>query len=119
MREANRDCRELRKRPVSKESYAVALIMEAVKGEQEGLVKYGPFDPVNDKRILSREANDEMRDAFNYMSFLKRKRPDLKDDAMDAQRKILDAYIALRQLEDRERGIIEADPSQVQISARR
>lgn len=111
MRDAGSDRGDLHKRAV----YAKDLILEADEGEKNGLAKYGAFDPERDKRILAREAIEEIRDAYVYMRFVQRKYPILMVQAIEVQRRLLDAYIALRALESEERRAIEGSSGKVAV----
>lgn len=114
MREAREDRRDVLERAL----YGKDLIFEADAGEKAGLAKYGAFDPKRDTRILSREAIEEIRDAFVYMRFVTRKHPVLMVGAAKVQRRLLDAYIALRELETEERRLCESPAGTLAVQGR-
>ncbi|MFA6063988.1 MAG: hypothetical protein WC736_15475 [Gallionella sp.] len=84
----------------------LALLNEFVSlceaGEVAGFATYGDFDPVADKRVLSREAIEEIRDAWNYMRFLELKRPELRSPIQKIRAKLVMLYGELRKLEEAE-----------------
>src|SRR3990172_4885723 len=72
---------------------------EARKRELQGMQTYGPFDPEEDTRNLSQEAQDEVIDVLNYMRFFHRKYPDAYEHNLSVRRLAFSLYCALRELE--------------------
>ncbi len=73
-------------------------------GETAGFAIYGDFEPTTDKRVLSREAIEEIRDAWNYMKFLELKRPGLRSPIQKIRAKLVMVYGELKKLEASELG---------------
>ena len=109
MRESGVDCERFLERTLpSHVDYASEFIRFMEQGERAGFRKYGPFDPKTDLRVLTVEAQEEARDVGNYMRFLRRKHPDLRDEVSEVLLLAFKLYKALRQLESRERGLSES-----------
>ena len=87
---------------MSRKKLLTEFVQEAGKREFAALPKYGVFDPKKDKRILSVEAQEENIDILNYMRFLHRKHPSLREDINKVKRLAFDLYVLLRNLEARE-----------------
>jgi hypothetical protein len=86
----------------SKTRLAEELVTLAERRRTQGLATYGDFDPENDKRILSREGIEELADCYNYLHFAKIKFPKFKNQIQKAQKKVFEAYVDLRFLENAE-----------------
>ena len=78
-------------------------------GEVAGLAKYGEFDPATDKRCLSSEMIEELRDSWNYMKFLELKHPSLRSPVQKIRAKLVMLYGEARKLRELERGLVNRD----------
>ena len=95
------------RRSLSRYDYAHEFNNKMREGERAGLTKYGSFDPETDRRVLTVEAQEETRDVGVYMTFLQRKHPNIREEAAEIKRMAFNLFVALRQLESRERGLSE------------
>ena len=77
---------------LSRAELARELLEEAKKRRYKGLAVYGDFDPLTDKRTLAQEGLEEIIDSYNYTHFMRQKYPHLKEEILNAQRRILRCY---------------------------
>lgn len=72
-----------------------------------GLATYGEFAPLSDKRVLSREAVEEVLDVGSYMEMLEEKHPSLRPSIQKIRVRAIVLYGELLKLEQEELNLSE------------